>query len=237
MTIWDQITRQAHQVLTAPRRGELTPAVTLVQSLHRQLPRHPGGFCSHLPTANKALPLLARYARNGDPNALLMATALLRHPLARIATLADPDGYGDTEPDTRDNATLEAFFTLIRATSDTSQLTADYLCTNTLHRVLGARPKPETPATAIRVDPHSPVLDHVSVDTYDYPTRLLAQARDHGIITALEHKTLTTLYLSSGTLNPAAAARVLGAKTGAVERRAQRAIRKLTTATQLLAAA
>ena len=39
-TTWDQLTEQAHHLLTRPRRSDLTPAVTLVQSLHKQPPHH-----------------------------------------------------------------------------------------------------------------------------------------------------------------------------------------------------
>ena len=49
------------------------------------------------------------------------------------------------------------------------------------------------------------------------------------IITALEHDTLRALYLTSDVFSPSTAARVLGANVSAVERRAQRAIRKLCT--------
>ena len=57
----------------------------------------------------------------------------------------------------------------------------------------------------------------------------IQQARDRRIITALEHDTLRALYLTSDVFSPSTAARVLGANVSAVERRAQRAIRKLCT--------
>ena len=54
------------------------------------------------------------------------------------------------------------------------------------------------------------------------------QARAYRVITALEYQTLTVLYLQ-GVGNLTDAARTLHATTTAVERRAQRAIRKLTS--------
>ena len=56
---------------------------------------------------------------------------------------------------------------------------------------------------------------------------LLQAARDQRIITALEHDTLRALYLNSDVFSPSTAARTLNANVSAVERRAQRAIRKL----------
>ena len=41
MTTWDQLTDQAHRLLTRPRRSDLTPAVTLVQTLHPHPPQAP----------------------------------------------------------------------------------------------------------------------------------------------------------------------------------------------------
>ena len=66
MNTWDHLAEQAHRLLTQPRRGDLTPAVTLVQSLHKQPPQSPAAICAHLETATTALPQLARYARSGD---------------------------------------------------------------------------------------------------------------------------------------------------------------------------
>ena len=77
---------------------------------------------------------------------------------------------------------------------------------------------------AVPVDPHAPVLDRASIEAdqhRDTARHLLADAHAHHVITALEYQTLAVLYLQRpGTLH---------ATTSAVERRAQRAIRKLAT--------
>ncbi len=228
MNTWDHLAEQAHRLLTRPSRGDLTPAVTLVQSLHKQPPHSPAAICAHLETASTALPQLARYARSGDRHALLLAAVLMRHPLRRIADMADPDGYRTTDRDARDNHTLSIFFEIVRTTADPQLLNTRYLYGQTLKRVLKARPAAETPAVAIRVDPHSMVLDRADLGTdHDHTASLLQQARDRRIITALEHDTLRALYLTSDVFSPSTAARTLGANVSAVERRAQRAIRKL----------
>ncbi|MEY8019127.1 hypothetical protein [Mycobacterium servetii] len=228
MNIWDQLTHQAYDLLTHPRRTELTPAVTLVQSLHKQPPTHPGAICSHFPTATTVLPTLAGYARNGDRHALLMAAVLMRHALRRIAEYADPDGYHTSDQDVRANFTLTVFFTLIRTAAEPQTLTARYCYATTLKRVLTARPRTGTLNAPIRVDPTDPVLDHTDHGTdYSRAAQLLAKARENAVITALEHETLAALYLRADVYNLADTATALGAKTGAVERRAQRAINKL----------
>ena len=230
MTIWDQLADQAHRLIARPRRGHLTPSVTLVQSLHPRTPATPAAICAHLDTATTVLPTLARYARAGDKYALLMCAVLMRHPLRRIAELADPDGYHSSDRDARDNDTLTIFFTLIRSTAETDILTARYLYNATLRKVLATRPQAGEPAVAIRVDPHAEILDRVDngPDT-DRPAKLIANARANRVITALEYETLTALYLNTDTFSLHAAAHTLGANAGAVERRAQRAIRKLAS--------
>ena len=140
MNTWDHLAEQAHRLLTRPRRGDLTPAVTLVQSLHKQPPQSPAAICAHLETASTALPQLARYARSGDRHALLMAAVLMRHPLRRIAEMADPDGYRSSDRDARDNDTLRIFFEIIRTAAEPQILTSRYLYGQTLKRVLKARP-------------------------------------------------------------------------------------------------
>ncbi|MDO2394841.1 hypothetical protein QRB38_13570 [Mycobacterium avium subsp. hominissuis] len=228
MNTWDHLAENAHRLLTQPRRGDLTPAVTLVQMLHKQPPPSPAAICAHLDTVSTALPQLARYARSGDQHALLMAAVLMRHPLRRIAAMADPDGYRSSDPDARDNDTLRIFFEIIRTAAEPQILTARYLYGQTLKRVLKARPEATSPAAAYRVDPHAAVLDRPDLGAdHDHTATLLEQARDRRIITALEHDTLRALYLNSDVFSPAAAARALGANVSAVERRAQRAIRKL----------
>jgi hypothetical protein len=227
MNIWDHLTNQAHTLLTQPHRADLTPAVTLVQSLHKQPPTTPAAICAHLDTATTMLPTLARYARHGDRHALLMAAVLMRHPLRRIAEFADPDGYLSTDRDARDNDTLSIFFTLIRTAAEPQILTARYLYGQTLKRVLAVR-RAQHKTAAIRVEPGAAILDRTDTATdYDRAARLLQQARDHKVITALEHDTLKALYLHSDIYSPPAAATALGANVGAVERRAQRAIKKL----------
>jgi hypothetical protein len=238
MTIWDQLAVQAHHLIARPRRGELTPSVTLVQSLHTRTPDTPSAVCAHLDTATRVLPTLACYARAGDRYALLMCAVLMRHPLRRIAELADPDGYRSSDRDARDNDTLTIFFTLIRCTAEPHILTARYLYNATLRTVLAARPRAGAPAVAVRVDPHAQILDRIDRGSDDDRTaELLATARDRKVITALEYHTLTALYLTTDVFNVNAAAHCLGANATAVERRAQRAIRKLTNHVDSLAAA
>ena len=113
MNTWDHLAEQAHRLLTRPRRADLTPAVTLIRSLHKQAPESPASICAHLETATSVLPQLARYAHSGDRHALLMAAVLMRHPLRRIAEMADPDGYRSSDRDARDNDTLRIFFEII----------------------------------------------------------------------------------------------------------------------------
>lgn len=228
MNTWDHLAEQAHRLLTRPRRGDLTPAVTLVQSLHKQAPVSPAAICAHLETATTALPQLARYAHSGDRHALLMAAVLMRHPLRRIAEMADPDGYRASDRDARDNDTLRIFFEIISTAGEPQILTSRYLYGQTLKRVLKARPDAASPAVAVRVDPHSVILDRPDFGSdFDHTDSLLQTARDQRVITALEHDTLRALYLNSDVFSPSAAARALNANVSAVERRAQRAIRKL----------
>lgn len=228
MSIWDQLAEQAHHLLTRPQRHNLTPAVTLVQSLHDQPPSSPAGICAHLDTASTVLPRLARYAHNGDRHALLMAAVLMRNPLRRIAAMADPDGYHCSDRDARDNDTLRIFFEIC-TTADPDKLTTRYLYGHTLKRVLKSRPAAGTPQAAYRLDPHSPTLDRADGEhTTNSISDLLQHARDRRVITDLEYDTLLALYLHADVFSPQAAAMVLGANVGAIERRAQRAIRKLS---------
>lgn len=228
MNTWDQLAEQAYRLLTRPGRSDLTPAVTLVQSLHSQPPTSPAAICAHLDTVSTVLPQLARYARHRDRHALLMAAVLMRHPLRRIAELADPDGYRSSDRSAQDNDTLRIFFEIIRTAAEPQVLTSRYLYSQTIKRVLKARPATNSPAVAVRVDPHSATLDRPDFGTdYDHAAAILQSARRHHIITALEHETLKTLYLNSDVFSPSTAARTLSANIGAVERRAQRAIRKL----------
>ncbi|WP_249383719.1 hypothetical protein [Mycobacterium sp. DBP42] len=234
MNTWDLLAHQAHALLTRPRRNDLTPAVTLVQSLHKEPPSTPAAICAHLDTADKVLPTLAGYARHGDRHALLMAAVLMRHPLRRIASCADPDGYHSSDRDARDNATLDAFFTLINTATDTRKITTRWLYAHTLYRTLNSRSRTGTPAAAYRVDTHTaqrwtnPHIDPHDNEQHEQVTHILETARTANVITQLEYDTLNTLYLSGEVYDLPAAADTLGAKTGAVERRAQRAIAKLS---------
>ncbi len=225
--IWDHIATQAHRLLISPRPRDLTPSVALVRSLHPTPPATPAAVCAHLDTATTVLPALARHAAAGDRHALLMAAALMRHALRRIADMADPDAYHDSDRDTRDNDTLATFFTVIRTCAEPHILTARYLYGAVLRRTLAARQAGHATA-AIRVDPGSAILDRADHGPhYDHTASLIDRARDTGVITALEHTTLTAMYLKTDVLDPAAAATTLGATHAAVARRAQRAIRKL----------
>ncbi len=227
MTIWDQLTEQAWRLLTRPRRGELTPALTLVRSLHRTAPQTPSAICAHLDTVTSVMPTLARYASGGDRHALLMAAVLMRHPLRRIAEMADPDGYLSTDRDARDNDTLAAFFLVIRTCAEPHILTSRYLYGAVLKRTLILRRKQQDTAP-IRVEPGAMILDRADRGTRpNHTAALLDRARQDNVITALEHQTLTAMYLNSDVLNPAAAAEALDANVAAVARRSQRAIRKL----------
>lgn len=228
MTIWDQLAEQAHHLLTRPRRGDLTPAVTLVQTLHPQPPHSPDAICTHMDTISTVLPQLARYARNGDRHALLMAAVLMRRPLCRIAEMADPDGYRSSDRDARYNDTLRIFFELIRTAAEPQILTTRYVYNHTLRKALATRTPTNPAATAYRVDPRSTILDRADFGTdHDHTATVLRAARDRGVITALEYKTLTTMYLNSDVFSPSTAARDLSSTVSAIERRAQRAIRKL----------
>lgn len=235
MNTWDLLAHQAHALLTHPRRSDLTPAVTLVQSLHKEPPSTPAAICAHLDTADKVLPTLAGYARHGDRHALLMAAVLMRHPLRRIASCADPDGYHSSDRDAKDNATLDAFFTLINTATDTRKITTRWLYAHTLYRTLNSRPRTGTPAAAYRVDAHKAqrwnnptTTEQHDTEQHQQLTHILDTARADDLITQLEYDTLKTLYLSGDIYDLPAAATTLGAKTGAVERRAQRAIAKLS---------
>lgn len=225
--IWDHIAAQAHRLLTSSRPRDLTPAVVLVRSLHPTPPATPAAVCAHLDTATTVLPALARHAAAGDRHALLMAAALMRHPLRRIADMADPDAYYDSDRDARDNDTLTTFFTVIRTCAEPHILTARYLYGAVLRRTLAARQTGHTTA-AIRLEPGSPILDRTDHGPHhNHTAALLDTARDTAVITPLEHTTLTALYLHANVLDPTAAAVTLNASPCAVARRAQRAIRKL----------
>ncbi|SIJ21549.1 Uncharacterised protein [Mycobacteroides abscessus subsp. abscessus] len=227
MNVWDHLTSQAHTLLTGTAHRDLTPSVKLVQGLHPHPPATPAAICSHLDTASTVLPELTQYAQSGDPHALLLAAVLMRNPLRKIAEFADPDGYHSSDYDARHQDTLAIFFTLIRSAAEPQLINARYLWAQMLKRTITARPKTGSPAVAIRLDPSTPIFDQPDYGPDDHTSAMLDTARERGIITALEHTTLKALYLSSGAFDLHAASLALGAKATAVERRAQRAIRKL----------
>lgn len=241
MHLWDSLTAQAHALLTSHKH--LTPSVKLVQSLHAQPPATAAAICSHLDTASKVLPELAQQAHDGDPHALLLAAVLMRGPLRKIAQFADPEGYLTSDFDVCHNETLVIFFGLMRS-KDPQFLNSRYLYSQTLKQVLAGRPRTGTPAVAYRIDPHSEDADFLfEVGSRASGVRpvgaaeaehdennlayILKSAVDKKLITPLDHQTLTALYLSFGRYSLKEAAVELDAKPKAVERRAQRAMRKL----------
>ncbi|SIC62258.1 Uncharacterised protein [Mycobacteroides abscessus subsp. abscessus] len=244
MHLWDSLTAQAHALLTSHKH--LTPSVKLVQSLHAQPPATAAAICSHLDTASKVLPELAQQAHDGDPHALLLAAVLMRGPLRKIAQFADPEGYHTSDFDVCHNETLAIFFDLMRRT-DPQFLNSRYLYGKTLKYVIKGRPRTGAPDSAHRVDPHSYLAAYL-FDSGEEDRRaagvrrvggvevgaagsnlayVLKSAVDKKVITPLDHLTLTTLYLSFGRYSLKEAAVELDAKPKAVERRAQRAMRKL----------
>jgi hypothetical protein len=161
------------------------------------------------------LPALARHAQSGDRYALLIAAVLLRDLLRTIAHRT-AGLRGDDIAERTDDA-LALVFALLRAAAEPDTLTEPLIAAQ-LSKQLQRRHS--GPDDAILVDPHAQVLDRPSNDPpRDTAQQLLADARDHHVITALEYQTLAVLYLQRpGSLH---------ASTSAVERRAQRAIRKL----------
>ncbi len=148
---------------------------------------------------------------------------LVRDQLRNIA--GHLGGGEDAEADT-----LTAFFTLLRTAAEPDTLTGRSIAAHVLrclHAAVGAHQE------AVPVEPHAPVFDHLEPPDPDPCARRAAQLLKHafhqGVITALEHQTLTALYLA-GPGTPADAAHTLHATSSAVERRSQRAIRKLVDA-------
>lgn len=229
MNLWDSLTHQAYNLLTRARPQNLTPSVVLVQSLHKAPITTPSGICSRLADAPNVLPALARHARQGDRHALLMAAVLMRYRLRRIAELAAPEGFDNDDPGIRANDTLEIFFTLLRSAAEPEILTERYIWGNMLRTTLAKRPKAGTFEAAIPTDPQSTIFDRPDYGPDDNPTAAMLQtARDRNVITELEHHTLHVMYLHTGVFNLHAAAHTLDAKATAVERRAQRAIKKIS---------
>jgi hypothetical protein len=117
--------------------------------------------------------------------------------------------------------------TLIRTAAEPQTLTEQSLAYQTAKWLHARDTHP-----AVAVVPHDP---HASIfhqprtepDQHAQASQLLEHARAHRVITALEYQTLHMLYLQAGIGNLPVAAHALHATTRAVERRAQRAIRKL----------
>ena len=176
------------------------------------------------------LPALARHAQAGDRHALLLAAVFMRDQLRATASNAARAVAADIEDVLSE--TLAATFDLLRTAAEPDVLTPRLVAAHTAKR-LHARFSGQN--ATVPCDPHAPVFDQPTTSQPDDGARpteqLLADARAQHVITALEHRTLTELYLSASTASPATAAQTLCATTSAIERRAQRAIRKLAAFT------
>jgi DNA-directed RNA polymerase specialized sigma24 family protein len=219
LPVWDRLAHQAHALLISPRRDDLAPSVMLARSLHPTPPSSPAAIRAHVDDAPHVLPALVRYAQAGDRHALLMAAVLMRDRLHMIAVRA---GGGDDV--TEDTLTL--FWTFIRTAAEPRTLTAQSVS------CLLAKLLQKRPGTTVVVelhDPHAAIFDQAfpEPERHGQAAQLLDEARSQSVITALEYRTLTLLYLQ-GVDSLTSAARILDASAKAVERRAQRAIRKLT---------
>lgn len=220
MDILDALTAQAHTLLTSTDRStDRSHAVQLARSMHATPPATPADVRSHLRDAPHVLPALARHAQAGDRYALLIAAVLLRDLLRTIAHRA-AGLRGDDIAERTDDA-LALTFTLLRAATEPDTLTEPVIAAQLAKQLQRRHSGPDA---AVLVDPHALVLDQPDTDRdqpRDTARHLLADARDHHVITALEYQTLAVLYLQRpGSLH---------ATTSAVERRAQRAIRKLAS--------
>jgi hypothetical protein len=215
MSALDALTAHAHKLLI---EQDLTPSVRLARSLHTTPPRTPAAIRAHLHDTH-VLPALARHAQAGDPHALLITAVLMRSQLRMIAAHAGGD---DAIEDT-----LTAFWTLLRTAAEPHTLTEQSVAHQVTKQLHASR---SAAASVEPYDPHAPIFDQPSWPEPDRRTQaaqVLAHARDHHVITALEYRTLNVLYLQTGTAALSVAARTLHATACAVERRAQRAIRKL----------
>lgn len=220
MDVLDALAAQAHTLLTSDNRSPgRSPSVRLARSVHTTPPASPAAVRSHLRDTPHVLPALARHAQAGDRYALLIAAVFLRDLLRTIAHRAAGPG-GDDIAERLDDA-LALTFTLLRGSTEPDTLTAPVIAAQLAKQL--QRRHSGTDA-AVLVDPHAPVLDRASIEAdqhRDTAQHLLSDAHAHHVITALEYQTLAVLYLQRpGTLH---------ASTSAVERRVQRAIRKLAT--------
>ena len=225
MDVLDALAAQAHTLLTSnDRSAGRTPSVRLARSVHATPPATPAGIRSHLKDAPHVLPALARHAQAGDRYALLLAAVFMRDLLRAIAQSAGDD---PSDIDERTEDALALTFGLLRAAAEPDTLTEAVIAAQLSKRL---QRRPSGPDAAVPVDPHAPVLDQPSPAPDQHRNaalHLLADARAHQIITALEYQTLHALYLHAGTFDPRAAARTLAAKTETIQQRSRRAIRKL----------
>ncbi|WP_083650231.1 hypothetical protein [Mycobacterium syngnathidarum] len=176
---------------------------------------------SHLRDASHVLPALARHAQAGDRYALLLAAVFMRDLLRAIAQRAG----GDIDERTEDALALT--FALLRAAAEPDTLTEAVIAAQLSKRL---QLRHSGPDAAVPVDPHAPVFDQPIPEPDQHrhtALHLLADARAHQIITALEYQTLHALYLRTGTFDPRATARALAATTETIQQRSRRAIRKL----------
>ena len=93
---------------------------------------------------DSVLPGLAAGARGGDQRAMVLAAALMRPCLRRIAGWADPDGFDRTDPDARASFTLEAFYNVLvsQGQCDGEPLTSRVVYRLVLRAVLDNRKNP-----------------------------------------------------------------------------------------------
>jgi hypothetical protein len=220
MSAIDALTVHAHKLLISEQ--DLTPAVRLARSLHATPPATPAAIRAHLHDAPHVLPALSRHAQAGDRHALLIAAVLMRNQLRTIAAHAggDDDATSDT---------LTLFWTLISTTAEPQTITEKSV-TYQLVKHLDRLTRRPAPVVIEPHDPHAAIFDQPrwpEPDRRTQATQVLTHARDHNVITALEYQTLNVLYLQTGTAELSVAARSLHATASAIERRAQRAIRKL----------
>lgn len=211
-SVWDALTQEVFALISS---ANCTAPLRLVRSLHPELPSSPDAIIGQLGGCPAVLPVLARSAQAGDRHALLVAAVLMRDRLRAIATNAgDHDGID----------TLAAFWTLVRTAAEPDTLTEQSVA----HALTKRLQRHQAAVVVEPHDPHAAVFDQADTepDCHAQAAQLLTHAHTHHVITALEYRTLTVLYLQGiGSLT--VATQTLGASASTIERRAQRAIRKL----------
>ena len=225
MDVLDALTAQAHALLTGDNpRDDRTLSIRLAQSVHATPPTTPAGVRSHLRDAPHVLPALARHAQAGDRYALLLAAVFIRDLLRAIAQRPADD---PSDIDERTEDALALVFTLLWTAAEPDTLTEAVIAAQLSKRLQRRHSGPDA---AVPVDPHAPVFDQPIPEPDQHrhaALHLLADARAHRIITALEYQTLHALYLRASTFDPHGAARTLAATTETIQQRSRRAIRKL----------